>query len=104
MSSPPQAVALRQASNAQSLPYVYQSGQDVVVVFSVSTHASANRVQGQLVQRRFQSAGLARAVAKRVLMDLRAFGQPRRILEISEEYQLAAMRVARRRKHGRTYS
>lgn len=94
MSSDVKHAALR-AAKGQSLPYVHVVGTQVVLVTTLVNDAVKGTLTGNLQSRVFSSAGLAKRVAGRVEMDLRAYPEhASNILPLSEMYATASMRHA----------
>jgi len=88
----PRHTALRQAVRAGT-PYAYARGMMVVLVLSAQRDPLTGKVGGQVIAKECASAGLAKAVRDRVLLDLQAYPAfAGRILDVSEQLALQALR------------
>ncbi len=96
MSRDPQATALRHAVR-HGVPHVHRDGPLVVVVIDGRQDPITGRIEAQCLQRMCSSAGIARAVAARVL-DVAEQFPGRDPLATAELYAEAALRHARRRR------
>lgn len=80
------------------VPFVHQSGREVVLVLAIGQDHIKGTVTGHFERKDCGSAGMARAVAARVITDIGAF--PAHIgntLAVSLQYAEAARRHALRR-------
>lgn len=92
----PRAALLAAAKHG--VPYVYQSGPEVVLVLAIGQDHIKGTVSGRFEQKYCGSAGMARAVAARAISDIGAF--PEHIgntLSVSLQYAEAGRRHALRR-------
>lgn len=96
MSRDPRVTALRHAAR-NGVPWVHMDGPLVVLVLHGEGNPITGEQRGTVVTRMCRSAGLAKAVAARVLDALALFPQ-RDPLATAELYAEAALRFARLRR------
>lgn len=100
MSNDIRARAMR-AANRAGTPYVHRTGNQLALVLSVKVDFSISQMSGQVLLKECSSAGLARAVAARVLGDLERNPQHRdRILDVSALLVRSAPQVAAAQPEG----